>query len=74
MSDCTHKVAADHMTHVVAANGRRVWRCSHCQMTDTWGKSWSYFGNIECIKCQRVRVDAVACSERCRKALDAVTR
>lgn len=68
MSKCTHKVAADHVVSRDPA-GRRVWKCSMCNRTGTWGPTWMAYGSVECRHCERAVVDDVACSQRCAKAL-----
>lgn len=65
---CTHKTYQDFTTGR-AAEGRLVWRCSHCGRTDVWGDGWSYHGNAECSTCWVASIDVVACSDACAKAL-----
>lgn len=68
MNACTHKTYQDHTTGRTA-EGRLVWRCSHCGRTETWSEGWSYHGNVECPTCWVAVIDAVACSVACAKAL-----
>ena len=68
MNACTHKTYQDHTTGRTA-DGRLVWRCSHCGRCDVWGEGWSYHGNVECLTCWVASIDAMACSAACVEAL-----
>lgn len=71
---CKHKTIDNH-TLGHRGTHPRVWICSNCKRQFRWvdGES-GYFGNWECPKCQFARIDAVACSEACRKVLEVQVR
>lgn len=43
------------------------WICSVCKRRFEWGEESGYFGLAECAKCGLTAVDAVVCSENCKK-------
>jgi DNA-directed RNA polymerase subunit RPC12/RpoP len=59
---CTHGTVA---THKIGD----MWVCSECGRRFRWDDKSSYYGNIECLDCGFIRVDAVACSDECRKKI-----
>lgn len=67
---CTHKTWTDHTTGVRTPDGRNTWICSHCGAIGVWTESWSYYGNLECLKCQTASMEWVACSRECAIALN----
>lgn len=66
MTACNHKTLFDHTSNGWRyPNGKLAWNCSNCGATGPWTDSWSYYGNIECLKCQTASMDWVACSDKC---------
>jgi len=63
---CKPGVAEDHRAGV-DASGARLWKCSGCGIVAPWSLTWMCLGSIECRRCWRQIVDAVACSEACAK-------
>lgn len=69
---CTHKTFIDHTSDGYRyPNGKLAWKCSECGLVGPWSDSWSYWGSLECPKCQTADIDWVACSSKCAKALKA---
>lgn len=60
-TDCEHGTADTHS--VMGDDGRRVWRCSDCDRTGTWGARWKFYGAPECKQCGRAVVNRVLCGE-----------
>ena len=46
------------------------WVCSHCGKSDAWSDSWAYHGLAECKVCLAPAIDYVACSDKCRDAMN----
>jgi len=70
---CKHKTIFNHVPHGIIKKPQ-TWVCSICKIWFKWSDKASYFGNMECPKCQATRIDAVVCSDACRKAYDQKTR
>lgn len=65
---CSHKTYKDHAVGRTTS-GQLIWQCAACGKSAQWGEAWSFFGILECRRCGMAEVDAVVCSEDCRRAL-----
>ena len=66
MAACNHKTLEDHS--YLTEHGR-VWICSNCGERQRWGRTWAYWGDVECKQCGFARIYWVACSDACVQAL-----
>jgi len=67
LKKCSHGVTEDHMRRDKENN--RIWTCSNCGNKSVWTKSHTQLSAIECRNCERLIIEWVSCSEKCRKAL-----